>query len=308
MNHNFVSLCFNLPACAQRRNIAAAVPLTDHTTLTDAQSPELSEEGLRSASDEDAEASEESHEGLSEESEMCKDAELNADAAVNPQVVTIPDSSGVTDAKDQQTSVQQQEVLELQHPAEERDSGELSARLQHLEPSSLTEEEKEHKEEEEEEETARPEGADWPAVERAICAEAEHPTASERREQTEPAERKEQTGLELQPPAPQETDESEVMEQQQQPLPAEAAGEHQVAQVDEGQEAELWTEVVASGSDALLPHTLLANGKQPQGPEMATPHANGAEVDRESARRLAERLFNLDGIQRVDVVKHVDKE
>uniref|UniRef100_A0A671YW45 PH and SEC7 domain-containing protein 3-like n=1 Tax=Sparus aurata TaxID=8175 RepID=A0A671YW45_SPAAU len=35
---------------------------------------------------------------------------------------------------------------------------------------------------------------------------------------------------------------------------------------------------------------------------------NGGEVDREKARCLAERLFKLDGIQRVDVVKHLDKD
>lgn len=303
-----MSVCALTAACIQHRNVAADVPLTDQATLTDAQPAEISEERQPSALDEDAEAPEELHEGLSKESEMCKDAELNS--AFNPEVVTIPDSSGAEDAEEQQTSCMQQlEVLEqLQHPAEERDSGELSARLQHLEPSSLAEEEKEHKEQVEEGETTRTEGADRPAVERAICAEAEPPTVSERREQTEPAERKEQTSSELQPSAPQEADESEVMELQQQQPPAEAAAEHQVAQVDEDQKAELLTEVVPSGSDAVVPPTLLANGKQPLGSDMAPPHANGAEVDRGSARRLAERLFNLDGIQRVDVVKHVDKE
>lgn len=317
MNHNCVSLCFNFPACIQHRNVAAGALLTDYTMLTDAQPSELLEERRRLLSD--AEVPKESREGLSEESEMCKDAKLNADSAVNPQVVTqsvdrpsTPDGSEVVVAKDQETSfVQQQDLLEQlqpsderRHAAEERDSGELSGRLQHLEPSSLTEK-KEHKEVEEGE-TTRPEEADWPAVERVICGEAQHPTALERQEQTEPVEQKEQTGSELQPAAPQETDKSEVMEQQQ-PL-AEAAAEHQVAQVDQSQEAEPRIEVVASGSDAVFPHTLLANGKQPQGPEMAAPHANGAEVDTGSARRLAERLFNLDGIQHVDVVKHIDKE
>lgn len=319
MNHNCVCFCFNFPACLQRRNCAASAPPTGHATLTGTQPLEFSEKKRRSR----AEAPEELCEGLNKESKMYKDAELNEDLAADPKVVTqsidrpmIPNGSGVAIAKDQEMScVQQQEPLEQlqpsderQHPAGERDSGELSGRLQHLEPSLLTEEEEEHKEAKRGE-TTRLEGADWPAVERVICAEAEHPTASERQEQTEPAERKEQTGLELQPAAPQETDESEVMErQQQQQPPAEAAVEHQVTQVDESLEAELPAEVVAGGSDALFPHTLLANGKQPQGPETAAPHANGAEVDRGSARRLAERLFNLDGIQRVDVVKHVDKE
>lgn len=35
---------------------------------------------------------------------------------------------------------------------------------------------------------------------------------------------------------------------------------------------------------------------------------NGEDVDREEACRLADRLFKLDGIQRIDVVKHLDKD
>lgn len=43
--------------------------------------------------------------------------------------------------------------------------------------------------------------------------------------------------------------------------------------------------------------------------ETAVPHLNGEEgVDREMVCRLARRLHHLDGIQRVDVVKHLDKE
>lgn len=39
-----------------------------------------------------------------------------------------------------------------------------------------------------------------------------------------------------------------------------------------------------------------------------TSHVNGGGVDREEACRLAERLFKLDSIQRIDVVKHLDKD
>lgn len=38
------------------------------------------------------------------------------------------------------------------------------------------------------------------------------------------------------------------------------------------------------------------------------PYMNGAQVDRDMACSLAERLFKLDGIQRVDVVQYLDKE
>uniref|UniRef100_A0A3Q3VVA5 SEC7 domain-containing protein n=1 Tax=Mola mola TaxID=94237 RepID=A0A3Q3VVA5_MOLML len=51
-----------------------------------------------------------------------------------------------------------------------------------------------------------------------------------------------------------------------------------------------------------------SNGMQPEPPEMAVPRMNGCDVDSEMAGRLAERLFKLDGIQRVDVVKHLDKD
>ena len=35
---------------------------------------------------------------------------------------------------------------------------------------------------------------------------------------------------------------------------------------------------------------------------------NGGGVDRQKARRLAQRLYRLEGVQRVDVVRHMDKE
>uniref|UniRef100_A0A3Q2YKG7 SEC7 domain-containing protein n=1 Tax=Hippocampus comes TaxID=109280 RepID=A0A3Q2YKG7_HIPCM len=53
---------------------------------------------------------------------------------------------------------------------------------------------------------------------------------------------------------------------------------------------------------------LVANGEPGRTAESATPHMNGGDMDREKAFRLAERLFKLDGIQRVDVVKHFDKD
>ncbi|XP_029024518.1 PH and SEC7 domain-containing protein 1 [Betta splendens] len=43
-------------------------------------------------------------------------------------------------------------------------------------------------------------------------------------------------------------------------------------------------------------------------PADRTPVLANGDVDREMARALAQRLFNLDDIQRVDVVKHVDKD
>ncbi|XP_041915605.1 PH and SEC7 domain-containing protein 2 [Alosa sapidissima] len=40
----------------------------------------------------------------------------------------------------------------------------------------------------------------------------------------------------------------------------------------------------------------------------AEPYMNGGAVDRDEARRLAEKLFRLEGIHRTDVVRHLDKD
>lgn len=53
---------------------------------------------------------------------------------------------------------------------------------------------------------------------------------------------------------------------------------------------------------------VVANGEQHKTSDPAAPHMNGGEVVREKARKLAERLFNLDNVERADVVKHIDKE
>ncbi|XP_061657832.1 PH and SEC7 domain-containing protein 1 [Syngnathoides biaculeatus] len=53
---------------------------------------------------------------------------------------------------------------------------------------------------------------------------------------------------------------------------------------------------------------LVANGEASRDAESAATHMNGGDMDREKVCRLAERLFMLDGIQRVDVVKHLDKD
>ncbi|XP_077441942.1 PH and SEC7 domain-containing protein 4 isoform X2 [Vanacampus margaritifer] len=64
---------------------------------------------------------------------------------------------------------------------------------------------------------------------------------------------------------------------------------------------------VASGLNGSGP-VLVANGEPSRTAESATPCMNGGDIDREKVLQLAERLFKLDGIQRVDVVKHLDKD
>lgn len=198
---------------------------------------------------------------------------------------------------------------EVLDQAEERHSEDQLGQQQHLEQSPQMELA---------EESTQPENADLPEEctrsEQTICVEAEHPGVAEKQEQTEPSEQKEQmtdlsqTALSGQLVRPEETDESKIMEQ----LSAETEAtqqtlEAEVNQVDKQAETSHQAEEVG-GSEGGSVQTVVANGTQPKPLETAVPHMNGCEVDREMARRLAERLFKLDGIQRVDVVKHLDKE
>ncbi|KAG7261988.1 hypothetical protein CRUP_004927 [Coryphaenoides rupestris] len=59
------------------------------------------------------------------------------------------------------------------------------------------------------------------------------------------------------------------------------------------------------GGDSGAPPTT-ANGDEWEEP--AALHMNGGGVDREKAQHLAQRLYRLEGVQRVNVVQHMDKE
>lgn len=197
--------------------------------------------------------------------------------------------------------------VETQHQAQERCSEDQLGQPQYLEQlprMDLAEE------------SAQPENADLPEEctlpEQTICVKAKHPGVAEEQEQTEPPEQKEQTSdssqtsVSAQCAQPQEAEESELTEQ----LSAEAVGVQQTAevksdQVDKHTETSDQAEEVGGSKGSLK---VVANGRQPEPPETATPSMNGCEVDSEMASCLAERLFKLDGIQRVDVVKHLDKE
>ncbi len=135
-------------------------------------------------------------------------------------------------------------------------------------------------------------------LEQTVCAEAEDPGVAEQREQMEPLEQNEQMTVFELLVQPEKTDESEMTEQTE---VAQQTAEAELNQVDKR------AEEVGGGEDGSV-QTVVANGEQPKPPETAAPHMNGGDVEREMAHRLAERLYKLDGIQRVDVVKHLDKE
>lgn len=169
------------------------------------------------------------------------------------------------------------------------------------------------------EESTQPESTDLPEEAaqstQTVCAEAEDPRVAEQQEQTEPPEQNEQTPqtadsppptLSEQRAQPEKTDESEVTEQMS-PETEVTQQTAEVNQVDKQAEPPHQAEEVGDSKEGSI-QTVVTNGEQPKPPETAVPHMNGGEVDREMAHRLAERLYKLDGIQRADVVKNLDKE
>ncbi|XP_042364791.1 PH and SEC7 domain-containing protein 4 [Plectropomus leopardus] len=283
-----------------------------------------------------------------EDPEMCKDVDQNVDPAQSEAVdddekLLIQAADNLERIDNSAEIAELTEKLEETICLEQQDCNqttsqdvELSPQPEHAESEQLEmTEESEHiqaevsldsdrhldqtPEMEVTEESTRPEHADLPEStqsEQTVCVEAEDPGVAEQQEQTEPSEQNEQplqtTDLSqptlseqlVQP----ETDESEITEH----LSSEAEVTQQTAesesnQVDKQAEVLQQGEEVEGAEDGSV-QVVVANGGQPNPPETAAPHMNGDEVNREMARHLAVRLFKLDGIQRVDVVKHLDKD
>ena len=210
---------------------------------------------------------------------------------------------------------------EVSHQIEEDHSDQLGC--QHL---------KESPEMELTNQSARPEAAErteeCTQSDRTVCVEAKDPEVPEvpeqqqqqtEQQQTEPPEQNEQSPQTADASQPttseqhvlrEDSDESEITEQ----LSAETEVTEQTAEAAEAAEAEqvgspaLHQAEEFTGPEDGGVRTVMANGEKHKLPETPTPHMNGGEVDRAMARRLAEQLFKLDGIQPVDVVKHLDKE
>ncbi|XP_040915138.1 PH and SEC7 domain-containing protein 2 [Toxotes jaculatrix] len=203
----------------------------------------------------------------------------------------------------------QQTQAEVSDPIEEQLSEDHLGQSQHLEQSpqmELTEQSSQLENAEQTEESEHP-----------VCVEAPDPKVAELQEQTEPTEQNEQslqTNDSFQPTLseqlvqPVNSDESEIKEQ----LSAETEVTQQKAEAElnqVGTQAEMVRQAEEEGgSEDGGVQTVVANGEQPKTSDTAVVHMNGGEVDREMARHLAEQLYKLDGIQRVDVVKHLDKD
>lgn len=210
------------------------------------------------------------------------------------------------------------EQIEEQHSEDSEQLGQS----EHLEQSpqmELTEQSTQPENTEQTEESAQleqtEETEESAQSEQSVCVDAE--AIAEQQEQTEPTMQNEQSQQMTNsppPPLPEQLVEpensyqSEITEQ----MSPEAEVTQQTAEValnQVGTQAETLQQAeevgVSENGDA---QTVIANGEQPKPPETAVPLMNGGEVDREMAHHLAERLYKLDGIQRVDVVKHLDKE
>lgn len=303
------TFCREVPAEAQQTD-AAAVLVTENR---ESQCPE---------GEEDLEILQQSHEdptGPSEEPETGNDTDQDVDQCEAAEekgelvVVAEHDEEGVGDSREAlEERGLEDNTCDPQPPEspEHFDESQMTDRpVPEKEPLSAAVEPPQHFKQLAEivnlaAEAARPEDADLPdqrAADERVRAEAE--------QQTEPSEQKEQTSRWSQATVPEqlvqprETDEPEITEQ----LPAES--EEEAAGGEFGQDERTATthqvEEVGEGGSA---DTVLASEERAKPAETAEPHANGREVDSAMARRLAERLFKLDGFQRVDVVKHLDKE
>lgn len=188
------------------------------------------------------------------------------------------------------------ELLEVTELCEQLQlSEDKSDLLQHLEQPPVSKPEKE---------SEQPEGEAAEASKQTVHIGGQVPGLAEQSQQMEPSE---QTS-----PSPEastlsaQTDEVEKGTGQLFPVSevSQPATESETAR--EEQPVEVSHQTVGSCDRSL--QTLISNGGQRDPAATSKPIMNGSGVDREMARRLAERLHTLDGIQRADVVKHLDKE
>ncbi|XP_069571353.1 PH and SEC7 domain-containing protein 1-like isoform X2 [Brachyistius frenatus] len=299
----------NSDCCLSDVEVPAEPPLTDHTGRTinpdklfDLRQSELLEESVLSGAEEDTGTLDRSHEaldGLTGGLEMCREVDENVETKRSEADADDGEEAATQEAENAErieTSGDIQDVIETNY-SDRTTSGDTEASLQPrrseatedseqvpAEASRQSEEQpgqSQHPEptaEMELTEATRPEDAEQPEEsarsEQALPVEAEEVGATEQRGRTEPSERTER-------PPP----ETEVTQQPEEAEDEEAAEDEDVTEDRDAQ-------------------TVVATKEQHE----ALPHMNGRETDRQTAGRLAERLFKLEGIQRADVVKHLDKD
>ncbi|XP_032395481.1 PH and SEC7 domain-containing protein 4 [Etheostoma spectabile] len=274
--------------------------------------------------------------GDSEQSEAADDSEEpSIQAADNverienlPEIVELTEETSCFEQRDSDQTSQdiEDEDVQPEHAESEqlvmaKEPEQIRAEvIQDSEQSGLSQRLEQSPEMEVTEESTQLENADLPEdstqSEQTVCVEAEDPGVAEQQEQTEPFEQNEQTPqtTDLSQPTlseqlvQPETDESEITEHlSPESEVTQQTAEAEFTEVDKQAGTSHQGEEVGGAEDRSR-QTVVANGEQTKSPETAVPPINGEEVNRKMACRLAERLFKLDGIQRVDVVKHIDKD
>ncbi|XP_028274234.1 PH and SEC7 domain-containing protein 4 [Parambassis ranga] len=260
-----------------------------------------------------------------EEPEMCEDVDQNVDpqqseAAANEEEASILESenaeriedshelienmeethcleqqqhehtaSSLTELSEQfkMTEESEQTPAEVIHQTEDADQLEPSQALEQSVEMELIDQSTQPEPEKEEEET--------------VCVEPEDSEEAEQQGQTEPSDQNEQrwpTTCSSQPSVSEQTVQSEKTNESE--ISEQLSNETEVTQQTELISLNPKEEREEQAAD--VEETVVANG------ETTKPHMNGGEVDREKACRLARQLFELDRIQRADVVKHLDKD
>ncbi|KAM6975920.1 LOW QUALITY PROTEIN: uncharacterized protein LKV04_015190 [Tautogolabrus adspersus] len=326
--------------CLSHVEVPAELQQTDRTgpilnpdKLVDLKQTECLEEKRHSGTEEDPEIQGEGSTGQTDELKMCKNVDENVEPehteAVNsieePQMHAADNAERVEDSKEiLELTEKLQETSCLEHQDCETMTSqdvEMPQQPEHTEQLEMTEGKEQSQAEEQhsedqlrqhleqmelEEVSTQTEKADLPQEstlsEQIFSVEAEDPGAAEQQEQTEPSEQNEQQATDEQLMQPDKTDASEITEQlTPETEVTQQKAEAELTQEDKQAEMSHQTEEEEDVKDENI-QTVASNGVK------SKLHMNGGEVDREKACRLADRLFKLDGIQRVDVVKHIDKD
>lgn len=254
-----------------------------------------------------------------EEPEMCEDVDQNMDPQQSDggEEASILESENAERIEDSHELIENmQETQQQQHEQTALSLSELSEEFEMTEESEQTPAEVIHQTEDADQlapsqpleqsvemelidQSTQP-GSEKEAEEN-VWVEPEDSVEAEQQEQTEPSDQNEQPrpttcsshpSVSEQTVQSEETNESEISEQ--------LSNETEVTRQTELTSLNPKEESVEQAAD--VEETVVANG------ETTKPHMNGGEVDREKACRLARQLFELDRIQRADVVKHLDKE
>ncbi|KAK2888256.1 PH and SEC7 domain-containing protein 2 [Channa argus] len=304
---------------------------------------ELPEESLHSGSEQDTDILEQLDEdptGQSDNPEMCIDVNQNMHPEQSETVDDKEDTS-IQAAEDTERTEHSQEILEMTNCLEKQDCDQMNLQDREMSPqpgnsvfeqlemfkeSEQIQTEVSHQIEEQysegsgvlelsqhldqlpqvelNEQSIHPETPETvdESEERGACFEAGEPEDVEHQGQMETLTEQNEQPLET----------ADVSTRSEQLVRPEKTFEPEVTQQTEGftkgdEKVEKSDQAEVAGEDGDV-QTVLAKADEASPPATAVLHMNGGEVDRQMACRLAERLYKLDGIQRVNVVKHLDKD